>query len=400
MSQTSRKIVLGVSGSIAAFKAVELARLLVDAGHDLRVIQTEASRHFVRDATFAAISGHPVAWRLFESGAKSSFSHIELARADLIVMAPATANTIGKMAAGIADNLLLATYLAANCPVIICPAMNHYMWHHPAVQDNMKLLEDRGVIIVPPEKGKLACGETGEGRLAEPQVIFFKIQDLLGEKIRGDLEGVKVLVTAGGTREPIDSVRFIANRSTGKMGFAVAEAAKSRGAEVTVIAANCHLARIPGIRYVDVTTAEELYEALQKELDACDVLVMAAAVSDYKLSDIQTMGKIERKHKIDLQLVPTSDILSNLGRNNTIGLKIGFAAEYGKEGLERARQKMKQKNLDMIVFNDISRSDIGFESDDNEITILTKSGGDVFVSKTSKLKCAHRILDQVAEALS
>ena len=399
MTPYRRHIVLGVTGSIAAVKAAELARLVVRSGHDLRVIQTAASLNFIGTAALASLSGQPVATELFGESA-DQFAHISLARSDLLVIAPATANTIGKMASGIADNLLLSTYLAADCPVVVCPAMNHNMWHHPAVRDNVALLERRGAVIIPPEAGQLACGETGDGRLAEPRLIFRRIQELLGEQTAGDLEGLRVLVTAGGTREPIDSVRFITNRSSGKMGFALAEAARSRGARVTVIAANCGLAQKQGIRYVNVGTAEELRAALEKEIDAVDVLFMAAAVSDYKVSGMKTMGKLERKDKINLQLVSTSDIVSSLGRNNISGLKVGFAAEYGKDNLERARRKLTQKNLDMIVFNDISRQDIGFESDENEITIITSDGRDVFVSKATKRECAHRILDEVATTLS
>ncbi|MEK7817600.1 MAG: bifunctional phosphopantothenoylcysteine decarboxylase/phosphopantothenate--cysteine ligase CoaBC, partial [Actinomycetota bacterium] len=296
MGQPSgRNILLGVTGSIAACKSLELAGQLVRAGHDVNVVQTPASRHFVGEAEFAAVSGNKVLWDQFEgSASQSPYSHIELAASDLLVIAPATANTIGKMAAGIADNLLLTTYLASQCPVIICPAMNHYMWNHPAVQDNIRLLEERGITIVNPETGSLACGDEGDGRLAEPVTIFSRIQEVLGGKTPVDLEGVRVLVTAGGTREPLDSVRFIANRSSGRMGFAVAAAARSRGARVTVIAANCNLSRTPGISYIDVVTAGEMEKALENEVEGCDVLFMAAAVSDYKVSGMQTTGKIER----------------------------------------------------------------------------------------------------------
>lgn len=414
MSNERRQIVLGVTGSIAACKSVELLRLLVQAGFDARVIQTAASRNFVGMDAFQAVSGRPVLSEMFEggdtitpaagaqagSGPSPDFTHIELARSRLLLIAPATANTIGKMAAGIADNLLLSTYLACACPVVVCPAMNCRMWEHPAVQDNLRLLERRGVIVVPPETGMLACGEEGAGRLAEPPRILARVIQLLGEPVHGDLEGLRVLVTAGGTREPIDSVRFITNRSSGKMGFAIAERSFSRGANVTVIAANCSLPRNPGIRYLDVVTSSELARVLNAEMGGFDVLFMTAAVSDYKVSGTGTMGKIERVDKKDLQLVPTSDIVSSLDRNNKCSLKVGFAAEYGEDNLERAREKMFSKDLDMIVFNDISRSDTGFDSDDNEITIMAKDRGDVFVDKTSKAECAERILDQVAELLA
>ena len=397
MGQPSgRNILLGVTGSIAACKSLELAGQLVRAGHDVRVVQTPSSRHFVGEASFAAVSGNRVMWDQFDSNGESPFGHIELAGSDIFVIAPATANTIGKMAAGIADNLLLITYLAARCPVIVCPAMNHHMWNHPAVQDNIRMLEKRGADIVYPEAGSLACGDEGDGRLAEPVTIFARIQDVLGEKAPGDFEGVRVLVTAGGTREPLDSVRFIANRSSGRMGFAVAAAARSRGARVTVIAANCNLSRTPGIRYIDVVTAGEMEKVLENEVDACDVLFMAAAVSDYKVSGMQTTGKIERsKENVHLKLVPTSDIVSTLGKNKNGRLIVGFAAEYGNDKLERARQKLHEKGLDMIVYNDISRDDIGFGSNYNEMTLMDRAGNDVSIARATKEECAHSLLDEV-----
>lgn len=401
MEQSSgRQIVLGITGSIAACKSLELTGQLVRAGHDVRVIQTPASRHFVGEAPFAAVSGNRVMCDQFADGASQApFSHIELAAGDLLVIAPATANTIGKMAAGIADNLLLTTYLASQCPVIICPAMNHYMWNHPAVQDNIRLLEKRGVTVIYPETGSLACGDEGDGRLAEPVTILSRIREVLGEKAPGDFEGVQVLVTAGGTREPLDSVRFIANRSSGRMGFAVAAAARSRGARVTVIAANCNLSRTPGIRYIDVITAGEMEKALENEVDACDVLFMAAAVSDYKVSGMQTTGKIERsKENVHLKLVPTSDIVSALGKNKNGRLIVGFAAEYGSDKLERARQKLYEKGLDMIVYNDISRDDIGFASNYNEMTLMDQAGNDVSIARATKAECAHSLLDEVKRA--
>lgn len=399
MKPGSRHIVLGVTGSIAACKAVDLLRLLVHAGHDVRVVQTPASRHFVGEMLFQAVSGRPVAWDQFDPGRQSTFGHIEMGKSDLMVIAPATANTIGKMAAGIADNLLLTTYLAAQCPIIVCPAMNHHMWNHVAVQDNVNRLVERGVKVVPPGTGKLACGEEGTGRLAEPEEIFAAVQELLEGKDSGDLKGARVLITAGGTREPIDAVRFITNRSSGKMGFAIAAAAKSRGADVTVVAANCGLPRIPGVRHIDVTTASEMKDIVVKEAEDCDVMFMAAAVSDYKVSGTQTTGKIARGGNMVLQLEPTGDIVSDLGNNSNGRIIVGFAAEYGKGNLERARRKLDDKNLDMVVFNDISRPDVGFESDHNEIIILAPGSEDMFVGKTTKTECAHRILDEVKKEL-
>lgn len=400
MKPIAKQIVLGVTGSIAAYKAVELLRLLTGAGHDVRVVQTAASRSFVGELTFEALSGHPVLLEQFAAGQDGAFSHINLAQCDLMLIAPATANTIGKMAAGLADNLLLSTYLAMRGPVVLCPAMNDHMWRHPAVKENLETLVRRGVRVVSPSAGPLACGDEGEGRLAAPEEIFQQAEDVLRGRSRQDLSGKRILVTAGATREPIDTVRFISNRSSGRMGFAVARAAQRRGAEVTLIAANCSLARDPEVRYLDVSTSSELAAALDQEFDSNDVLVMAAAVADYKVSSAGTRGKIDRKIKNNLQLVPTSDIVSSLKVSSNGKLKVGFAAEHGQENIERARTKLREKNLDMIVFNDISRTDIGLESMENEIIIMAPSRKDVFVSKTTKLDCADRILDEIKKELS
>jgi len=423
MNSSRNRIILGVTGSIAAYKAVELLRLLVSAGDDVRVVQTASSLRFVGEMTFQALSGHPVAIDQFDTRAEAVFSHIDLASGDLLLVAPATAGTIGKMAAGLADNLLLSTYLATGAPVMVCPAMNQRMWNHAAVRENIETLRRRGVVIIEPGSGELACGEEGVGRMAEPGDIFEQVQQQLagagvarvdpssgagdnqaggiGVNRSGDLAGVRVLVTAGGTREPIDSVRYITNRSSGRMGMALAEAAMDRGARVTVVAANCETTRIPGIRQIEVETASELEEAVEREYESCDVLLMAAAVSDYKVSDGMTKGKIDREGMInDLKLVPTSDIVSNLKSNGNGRLRVGFAAEHGEQNRERARRKLMDKGLDMIVFNDISRADIGFESSQNEITIMSPGRDDVFVEKTSKRECAERVLDQVKAFLA
>lgn len=438
MNSKGKRIVLAVTGSIAAYKAAELLRLLTAAGHDVRVLQTPASRKFVGELTFQALSGYPVACEQFGTSPESVFSHIDLAASDLLLVAPATAATIGKMSAGIADNLLVTTYLATEAPTMICPAMNHRMWNHPAVRENIETLRRRGVIIAGPDTGELACGEQGTGRMADSGEILRQVGKLFhegggtsgedssgaggraiaagrpkavkesnisagwrdtGKAHRQDLKDVKILVTAGGTREPIDSVRYITNRSSGRMGYALSEAALDRGASVTVIAANCVLKRNPGIRYIDIVTASELQTVVESEYENCDVLLMAAAVSDYKVSDGWTRGKIDHREKNDLQLVPTSDIVSSLKANGNGRLKVGFSAEYGEENRERARGKLNEKGLAMIVFNDISRADIGFDSKQNEITIMIPGREDIFIGKTSKRNCAERILDQVAELL-
>lgn len=426
MNSSSNRIILGVTGSIAAYKAVELLRLLASAGHDVRVVQTPSSQRFVGEITFQALSGHPVAVEMFDTSAESAFSHIDLASGDLLLIAPATAGTIGKMAAGLADNLLLSTYLATEAPVMVCPAMNQRMWEHPAVRENVETLRRREVIIVEPDSGELACGEVGAGRMAEPGEIYEEVQRLLADTAAseardhaetpggansrqagaginqaGSLAGVRVLVTSGGTREPIDSVRYITNRSSGRMGMALAEAALDRGARVTLIAANCVTTQIQGIRQIDVETASDLEKAIEREYENCDVLLMAAAVSDYKVSDSMTKGKLEREGSINnLKLVQTSDIVGNLKHDGNGRLRVGFAAEDGEQNRERARKKLVEKGLDMIVYNDISRADIGFEASDNEITIMIPGRDDIFVEKTTKRQCAERILDQVEAFLS
>lgn len=399
MQYSGKNITLGVTGSIAAYKAVELLRLLKSDGHDVHVVQTTTSVRFVGEATFRALSGHPVVSDAFSGESTEGFAHIDLARSDLMIIAPATANTIGKMAAGIADNLLLSSYLAMDGPVLVCPAMNNRMWHNAAVQDNMATLERRGIHSITPKTGRLACGESGDGRMEEPEQILARVRSLLASHQNKDLAGVNILVTAGATREPIDAVRYITNRSTGRMGFALAEAARDRGASVTVIAANCTLERLPGIRYIDVQTSADLQEVLDIEFDKCGVLLMAAAVSDYEVSTETAAGKLERKSEIHLQLVPTVDIVSGLEASGNGKLKVGFAAEFGVDKIDRARRKMEEKNLGMIVFNDVSRPDIGFESEENEITILMPEGNDEFVEKATKLECAHRILDKVGESI-
>ncbi|MBE0429858.1 MAG: bifunctional phosphopantothenoylcysteine decarboxylase/phosphopantothenate--cysteine ligase CoaBC [Thermoleophilia bacterium] len=399
MALSGQKILLGVTGSIAAYKAAELVRLLTGAGHEVRVVMTPSARKFIGETTFQALSGRRVLWDQFATGEDQAFAHIELAKSDLAVIAPATAGTIGKMAAGLADNLLLSALLATDCPVIVCPAMNSRMWNHPAVRENVQTLARRGVIMVSPEAGDLACGEQGEGRLADVQRIFQEVDAALAPASSNDFAGRRIIITAGATREPIDSVRYVSNRSSGRMGFAMARAARRRGARVTVIAANCSLEREPGVRCIDVSTSEEMRAALNRELDVNDVLIMSAAVADYKVLPGGTPGKIERKLKNDLKLVPTADIVSSFRKGSDRRLTVGFAAEYGRENMERAREKLKEKNLDMIVFNDVSRSDVGFESEDNEIVIMAPGREDVFVSKTSKFICAERILDQIRELL-
>ncbi len=388
-------VLLGVTGGIAAYKAIDTVRALRRAGHDVHVVMTRAAQRFVGSASFAALSGNRVGTTLFESDEKPDYRHLDLARmADVLLVAPASANTLARMAAGTADDLLTSCYLAFTGPTMVAPAMNTRMWEHPATTANLTTLAERGVTIIPPGEGLLADGDVGPGRLAETEDIVAAVAATLGAAT--DLAGLRVLVTAGGTREPIDAVRYVGNRSSGRMGYALADVAMRRGAAVTVIAANVDLPRQTGIAYRDVTTAGELHDATTADFSDCDVLIMAAAVADYRPVDIRD-GKIDKSaaDHVTVTLEPTTDILSALAAARTTQLMVGFAAEHGPDGRERARAKRERKNLDLIVHNDIAAPGIGFESTDNAITIISADAPDVVVVQTSKTRCAERILDEI-----
>jgi phosphopantothenoylcysteine decarboxylase/phosphopantothenate--cysteine ligase len=405
------RILLGTSGGISAYKAVELARLAVKAGHAVRVLQTADSQRFVGGATFEGITGAPVLVEEFERDpARGVFpgepapdhdpiSHLEIAaRCDAYCIAPATAHTIAKLAAGLADNLLTAAYLACSAPVLIAPAMNNRMYEHPATQANLEILHTRGVHVIEPGTGQLASrGEWGVGRLAEPPAILEAIEMVAGGAPR-PLDGMRVLVTAGGTREPLDSVRFVGNRSSGRMGFALAAEAARRGATVTVVAANTMLERTPGVTYVPVETAEQLREATLERLAGSDLLLMAAAVADFRPAEsIADKISKEGRTSLSLDLVATADVLSDAAAARTESQTlVGFAAEHGPQGVERARSKLERKGVDAIVVNDISRPDIGFDSDQNEVVILGKDR-ELHVPRSSKEEVATRVLDFVQE---
>jgi phosphopantothenoylcysteine decarboxylase / phosphopantothenate---cysteine ligase len=391
------EVLLGVSGGIAAYKAIDVMRILQRGGHGVTVVMTRAARRFVGPATFAALSGRPVGTDLFGAEERPGYGHLELARrADLMLVAPASANTIAKLAAGLADGLLGSAYLAFDGPVVIAPAMNTRMWTHPATTRNLGLLAERGVQVVEPASGLLADGEVGLGRLAEPAEIAAAVEARLAGA--GTLAGRRVLVSAGGTREPIDPVRYVGNRSTGRMGWAVAEAARRRGADVTVLASNVDLPRHPDVRYVDAPTAADLRRAALDAFGSCDVLVMAAAVADFAPATAR-QGKIDKgaEGRLALELEPTADILTELaGRHGQV--VVGFAAEHGAEGLARARAKRERKRLDLIVHNDVSVEGIGFGSADNAITIIG-ADGETTLPRMSKDACAERILDAVVSLL-
>ena len=401
------RILLGVTGGISAYKAVELARLAIKAGHSVRVVQTPAATRFVGAATFEGITGAPVLTEEFEPDpARGAFpgdpapdhapiSHLELVRrADCYAIVPASANTIAKLANGLADNLLTSAALASTAPLVVAPAMNDKMWRHPATQANVETLRLRGATIVPPGEGALASkGEWGEGRLAEPAEVLAAIE---GAMAAPTLHGVRVLVTAGGTREPIDSVRYVGNRSSGRMGFAVAEEAARRGADVTVVAANVSLPRSHTVRYVDVETAAELERATTEAFERADVLVMAAAVADFRPAQAaDTKIKKSGRDRLELDLEPTTDVLAGVSARRRPGqVLIGFAAEHGEGAVARAREKLERKGLDAVVVNDISRRDIGFDTDANEVTIVTAAGDDA-VPFGPKAQVAGAILDLV-----
>jgi phosphopantothenoylcysteine decarboxylase / phosphopantothenate---cysteine ligase len=405
------RILLGVSGGIAAYKAVELVRLATSAGHAVRVIQTPTSLKFVGRATFEGVTGAPVLVDEFEHDpARGAFpgepapqhdpiAHLELVRrCDALCIAPASANTIAKLAQGLADNLLTSAALACTAPLVVAPAMNNHMYEHPATRGNMGLLRARGATVVEPETGPLAArGEWGVGRLADPAAILAALEATLGVA-GGPLDGLRVLVTAGGTREPIDSVRYVGNRSSGRMGIALAEQALRRGAEVTLVAANVSLPAPAGVRVLAVETAAELLAATRDAFADSHVLLMAAAVADFRPAEAlaEKIAKSGRD-RLALELEPTDDVLEILARERAPGQTlVGFAAEHGEGAVERGRVKLVRKGLDAVVVNDISRTDIGFDAPDNEVTIVT-AGERRHVPLGSKEAVAGAILDVVKD---
>src|SRR4051812_312735 len=408
------RLLLGVTGGIAAYKAVELVRLATKAGHSVRVVQTAAALEFVGRATFEGITGAPVLVTEWERDpargaypgdpepSHAAISHLELVRrADVYAIAPASANTLAKLAAGMADNLLTSAALASPAPLLVAPAMNDKMWEHAATQANLQTLRDRGVAVVPPESGALASkGESGMGRLAEPAHILAAIEQLAGGDgfVPHSLDGLRVLVTAGGTREPIDSVRFVGNRSSGRMGFALADECARRGATVTVVAANVSLPRGEGAEYVDVQTAAELDEACRAAFADADVLLMAAAVADFRpAGPVDDKIKKEGREGMSLELEPTTDVLAALSEARGPGqVLVGFAAEHGAAAVQNARGKLERKKLDAVVVNDISRKGIGFDTPDNEVTIVL-SGEERPVPKASKAEVAGAIVDVIED---
>jgi phosphopantothenoylcysteine decarboxylase/phosphopantothenate--cysteine ligase len=380
-------VLLGVSGGIAAYKACELVRLLVKGGHDVIPLLTAGAERFVRAETFFSLARR--------SATEDPYPH--LTRADLLVVAPCTANTLAKLAHGLADSVLTEAALAHRGPILVAPAMNPRMWSHAATQANAALLRSRGVELIGPDEGEVAEGEWGVGRMSEPDEIAARCEELLRPRT-ASLAGKHVLVTAGGTREPLDAVRFLANRSSGRMGVAVAEEARRRGARVTLLAANLSVPRPPDVETVDTPTAADLAREALARADA-DLIVMAAAVADYRPAE----PRADKRPKDDapwlVELEPTLDVLAALGAQPRPGrVLVGFAADAGEAGLERAREKLERKGANLLVFNDVSRSDIGFDAPDNEVVLIGRNG-ERPIGKAPKHAIAAAILDEATRLL-
>ena len=389
-----KKIVLGVTGGIAVYKAVDLVSRLRKQGCEVRVVMTEHAQQFVTPLTFKEISGNQVAVSMWSSNQEFNVEHIALANwADAFVVAPATANIIAKMAYGLADDLLSTTLLAAQAPIVVCPAMNTGMYENVATQENIAKLQGRGITVMPPAVGKLACGTSGAGRLPEPQEIVEFLNAFFAKR-EGDLRGLKVLVTAAGTREPIDPVRFVGNRSSGKMGYAVAQMAAERGAEVLLISGPSALSIPANVKAIKVETTNEMLEACLESYDKVDIVIKAAAVADYRPRDVAEQ-KIKKKTDDALTVVmdKNPDILKTLGAKKTRQVLVGFAAET-QNLLENARDKVVKKNLDMIVANDVTAAGAGFNADTNIVKFLFANGEVRSLEQMPKVDVANCILDE------
>jgi phosphopantothenoylcysteine decarboxylase / phosphopantothenate---cysteine ligase len=392
------KVALGISGGIAAYKAAEIVRLLQERGIRVQVVMTKAAEEFVRPLTFAALSGEKVITDLFSAGNEqpnidSAVEHIAVAQSiDALLVAPATADLLARFAQGIANDFLTTLYLATTAPVVVAPAMNVNMWNHPATRANLEILKNRGVRIVDPGTGYLACGMTGAGRLAENEAIVAATLEALGAS--QDLAGEVVLVTAGPTREKIDPVRYLTNRSSGRMGYALTEAALRRGARVLLVSGPTALTPPGAAEVTRVESAEEMRQAVLRLLPQSTVVIKTAAVADYRPKSAQSQ-KIKRTGPMTMEFEPTADILAEIERHKQSQIVIGFAAET-QNALENARKKLTSKSLDAIVVNDVSREGVGFDSDRNAVTIITHSEV-VEVPETSKWEVAHRVLDQLVK---
>jgi phosphopantothenoylcysteine decarboxylase/phosphopantothenate--cysteine ligase len=397
------RITLGVTGGVAAYKAAELVRRLQQDGFTIQVVMTRGAREFITPLTFAALTGQKVITDLFsessgEANLESAIEHIAVAqRTDLLLVAPATADILAKFARGIADDFLTTLHLASTAPVVVAPAMNVNMWNHAATQENVEMLRARGAKIVDPDEGYLACGMTGAGRLAGQDAIVAAVHEAL-HAVR-DLAGQKVLVTAGPTRENVDPVRYFTNRSSGKMGYAVAEAAAHRGAHVILVSGPTSLDAPPGVERIDVQSADEMHHAVLEKVADCSIAIFAAAVADYRPAEPNGQKIKRTKDSMTISLEPTPDILGSVARNKGERLIVGFAAET-EHVVENARKKLAAKNADLIVANDVTAEGAGFDHDTNIVTLIARDGRDLALPQMSKSEVAQRILDEVVRLRS
>ena len=397
---SANRVALGVGGGIAAYKAAELARELMERGCSVQVIMTRAAEEFVRPLTFAALTGHKVITNLFATGGgedtlSSAIEHIRVAQdSRVLVVAPATADLIAKFAHGLADDFLSTTYLAFTGPVVLAPAMNTNMWNHPATQANVRTLRERGHVIVEPGSGPLACGMVGPGRLPEPEIIAAAVLRVL-EPVTQDLKGETVLITAGPTQEPLDPVRYITNRSSGKMGYALATDAKARGARVILVSGPVSISEPAGVEVVRVRTALEMRQAVMDRLEESTIIVKSAAVADYHRAEVPRQKVKKTSTRLTLDLDPTPDILAECGRKKGTRLLIGFAAET-ENLIDYARRKLENKNCDMIVANNVAQAGTGFDANDNEVTLVLRND-EVPVARAPKAAIAHRIFDEIVK---
>jgi phosphopantothenoylcysteine decarboxylase / phosphopantothenate---cysteine ligase len=397
------RITLGVTGGVAAYKAAELVRRLQQDNFTIQVVMTRSAREFIAPLTFAALTGQKVITDLFsessgEANLESAIEHIAVAqRTDLLLVAPATADILAKFARGIADDFLTTLYLASTAPVVVAPAMNVNMWNHAATQENVEMLRARGVIIVDPDEGYLACGMAGAGRLAGQAAIVAAVHEAL-HAVR-DLAGQKILVTAGPTRENLDPVRYFTNRSSGKMGYAVAEAAAQRGAQVILVSGPTSLDAPSGIERIDVQSAEEMHRAVLEKIVDCSIAIFAAAVADYRPVEVNGQKIKRTKESVTISLEPTPDILASVARNKGERLIVGFAAET-ENVAENARKKLAAKNADLIVANDVTAEGAGFDHDTNIVTLIARDGRDLALPRMCKSEVAQRILDEIVRLRS
>jgi len=388
-------IVLGITGGIAAYKSPDLVRRLRERGAEVQIVMTASAEEFVTDTALQAVSGRPVRANLWDKEAEAAMSHIELARwADIVLIAPATAEVMARIVSGGAPDLLTTICLATEAPIALAPAMNHVMWSNPATQANRKVLEERGIHIIGPGVGSQACGETGAGRMLDPDVIAATVFNLSGGKGQGRLEGKTVVITAGPTREAIDPVRYITNRSSGKMGYAMASAAAAQGADVVLVSGPVNLAEPPGVELVKVESAEDMYDATHRAIGAADIFIAAAAVADYRPANVAEQ-KIKKSHEaMSLELVRCPDILASVAALKAAPFTVGFAAET-ENVREYARGKLEKKKLDMIIANRVGR-DRGFDRDDNAATVLW-NGGEKSFPTSSKVELARNLIELTAE---